>query len=192
MKSESPQNQEPVLFQPVQSKGSVVGGIDKNNFSITPVPDPNIENKRSNKKILIIAGIIILILVLLIFSYFLIFMNKSVSTLGANGKYIQIANTPTGVQAQFMKDLFVGNTKGAYDLPSSNFRSISSIASFEKQEKYLAVSQLNAQDVKQSTSSSYTLISGSITVKSVHIFNYASRMIKQSGIWRVDNIVIQS
>lgn len=148
-------------------------------------------NNKPNKVILtILFGIVAILLFVAV--YLLLFSNKSVSTLGVNGQTIHIANNASTVQAQFMTDVFAGNMKGAYGLTSSNFQKSTSETNFVHLEKYLQVKELTTEDVKENVSANYTTISGNIEASGVHIFGYSSRLVKQGGIWKVNNIVIES
>jgi hypothetical protein len=122
----------------------------------------------------------------------LFFRDKTVSTLGINGQTVHIANTAPAVQAQFMTDIFSSNIKGAYDLTSSSFKKSTTEANFANLEKYIEVSKLSTNGTKEKAGTNSTIINGNISSDGVHIFGYSSRMIKQGGIWKVDNIVIQS
>lgn len=134
----------------------------------------------------------IIIILLVIATYLLFFADKSVSTTGANGKSISIPNTPSSVESQFMKDIFANNMKGAYELTSTKFKKATTESSFASLEKYIAVNKLSTQGLKTTTKGKYIFIYGNINAGNVHIFNFSTRMLKQSGYWRVDNIVVQS
>ena len=144
------------------------------------------------KKSILAVLLAIIIILSVLATYLLFFLDKSVSTSGANGKNIKIPNTPSSVESQFMNDIFENNLHGAYGLTSTKFKASTNEASFAKLEKYLAVNKLSTQGLKTTTKGKYIFIYGNIDAGNVHIFNFSTRMLKQSGYWRVDNIVVQS
>jgi len=177
----NPQSQLPI--DPVVSSS-----LEPNN--LVPDIEPVATNNGPNKGIIAILLGIILVLVV-IAGYMLFFRDKTVSTLGINGQTIHVANTASAVQAQFMTDIFSSNIKGAYDLTSNSFKKSTTESNFANLEKYIEVSKLSTSGVNEKAGTKSTVINGTISSNGVHIFGYSSRMIKQSGIWKVDNIVIQ-
>jgi len=176
---------------PIQ-QGPVVSVLQEESTK-PPFPDmgSNPADNKPKKGILLILGVVIVVL-LTVAVYLLFFADKSVATIGNNGKTIHIPNTASSVQAQFMSDIFAGNMKGAYGLTSTKFKATTNESNFASDEKFLAINQLTTNGVKQKVIKSGTVISGSVVAHSFHVFNYSSVLIKQGGIWRVNNIVIQS
>ncbi len=150
---------------------------------------PIIEPPSSKKPLLLIVGVIALVVVIGggIFAY----INRGVTTLAANGKTIRIANNPLTIENQFMNDLFVGNYKGAYGLTSTGFKSTVSLTAFTTAESTLKVNQLTLSGVKAAPSGKNQLVTGTILIQGDHLFSFASRQVKQSGIWRVDNLALK-
>jgi hypothetical protein len=206
----------PVLDDNIASQGNIdniapITGV--NSEAISSQIDPNIQQvadnnpnpstlasssinsvvpqNTSSKGIFLLIGLAVVV-VIVIAVYFILFFNKSITTLGLNGKTVHIQNTASSVESQFMTDIIDGNMKGAYGLTSAKFMSATSEANFAINEKYLTVSQLNISNPKLTTSKKVVVVGGSITAHGIHIFTYSSRMVKQGGIWKVDNIVIQS
>ena len=151
----------------------------------TPKPTTSISKKK------MFATIVIAIVLIAVGYSIYAYINRGVPTLGANGKSITIANNPKAVNEQFMIDIFNNNMKGAYDLTSTNFKSADSESKFAATEKTLAVKELTTSNIVLSTGKT-TVINGNITAHNIHIFSYSSRMIKQNGLWRVDNLYLGS
>ena len=149
-------------------------------------------SKQGLKKLLV--GIVILLVIFAVgaMTFYIYNMNSYVPTLASNGSTIHIPNNPKSVQAQFMKDIINGNLLGAYGLTSTKFKAAVTEPQFALNEKELSIKQLSTVNVTLSQTGTLTVVKGNIVSKNVHIFSYGSRMVKQKGIWRVDNFVIQS
>ena len=161
--------------------------------NLTPKSYSSGNKSSGSKKKLIVVIILLVILAIITGAIITLWSSKNSRTttaIGNNGKIVTITNTPESVQSQFMSAIFNSNNKGAYDLTSQNFKAKTSQSSFNTSVKYLNVNKLSISAVKVTTKNNKTIVAGEIISNGVHVFNYASRMIKKDGHWVVDNIIV--
>jgi hypothetical protein len=161
--------------------------------NVTPESYSSGNKSSSSKKKLIVVIVVLVILAIITGAIITLWSSKNSRTttaIGNNGKIVTITNTPASVQSQFMSAIFNSNNKGAYDLTSKNFMAKTDYNSFMQSVKYLNVDKLNVVAVKTLTNNNSTTVNGEIVSNGVHVFNYASRMIKKDGHWVVDNIIV--
>ena len=172
------------LPEPTSATTPVVEPVEP----VAPAPTMTLESPlpKTRRLIVVISVLVVLGVGIGVFAY----VNRGITTLAANGKTITIANDPVVVEKQFMNDIFVGNFKGAYGLTSTSFKLNQSLTAFTAAESSLQINQLTLSAVKISISSKKEAVSGTILAQGDHLFGFASRMIKQNGMWRVDNLVL--